>query len=381
MPLGSQVGGSEALLGHLLRHPDHRYRYVCAFLQEGPFTDEVRDLGYDTTVFHAQRLSDFSNYFKTTWALRSWMKEKQLHAVVSWMPKAQLYAGVAALFLSTRVFWFQHTIVMGDATLMRIATLIPTQAIFCCSDTVKKSQDLLFPGRQSFVCYPGVLMPAAHSVTQSEARSQLGLPLNAPVIGMVARLERWKGAHIFVRAASSILRDHPDATLFVVGGAHRLDPAYAVEIESMVRDLNCEGRFILAGQRPMTEAILWQTAADLIVHPVTGVEPFGMAIVEAMAQGKVVVTNNRGGPSEIIDNGTNGVLIENDNPALLAATVLHLIKNPEQRQAMEKEAYLRGRSFSIDAFVSRFEAIIGTVLNPTESVGPPQESLRTSTVD
>ena len=131
----------------------------------------------------------------------------------------------------------------------------------------------------------------------------------------------------------------------------------------------------------MTEAILWQTAADLIVHPVTGVEPFGMAIVEAMAQGKVVVTNNRGGPSEIIDNGTNGVLIENDNPALLAATVLHLIKNPEQRQAMEKEAYLRGRSFSIDAFVSRFEAIIGTVLNPTESVGPPQESLRTSTVD
>jgi glycosyltransferase involved in cell wall biosynthesis len=362
MPLGSQVGGAEALLVHLLRNEDHRYRYVCAFLQDGPLVEEVRALGYDTTVFPATRVSDKKNYLKMVWALRSWLNEKQPYAAVSWMSKGHIYLGIAALFLDVKVLWYQHSVPSGTAYIDRFITTIPTKGVLCCSGTSQNCQDQLFPARQTFVCYPGVLMPLKGGPSQAEAREKLGLPKDAPVIGMVARLERWKGGYVFVLAARQILDSYPDARLFIVGGPHSLDPKYAEEVADMVKALDCGDRFILAGQRPMTEALLWQTAADVIVHPVTGVEPFGMAVVEAMAQGKVVVATNIGGPSEIIHDGIDGILIDRKNPKLLASTLVDLLDHPEKIRAIEQQAYDRGRSFSIPAFASRFEDIVAEVL-------------------
>ena len=71
MPLASQQGGAEALLQHFLRHGEHSYKYVCAFLEDGPLATEVRALGYDTTVFPTTHLSHVSNYLKTLRSLRS----------------------------------------------------------------------------------------------------------------------------------------------------------------------------------------------------------------------------------------------------------------------------------------------------------------------
>ena len=362
MPLGSQVGGAEALLGHLLRHNSQKHRYVCAFLQDGPLVQEVRKIGYETTVFSADRLLNIPDYLRIVWQLRSWIKQNRIQVVVSWMSKGQIYSGIAAALLPVRVIWFQHSIPLGSALYDRLVTLIPATAVFCCSKITKQGQDRLYPRRPTYVCYPGVLIPAEGAPTQVESRRLLGLSEHKPVVGMVARLERWKGAHVFVKAARLILERNPDTTMFIVGGPHSLDLKYAEELGAMVRELNCGDHFIMAGQRPMSEAILWQNAADVIVHPVTGIEPFGMAVAEAMAQGKVVVTSNIGGPSEIICDGTSGVLIERDDPVLLADTVRNLLEHPEQRQAIESGASLRGRSFSIDAFASHFENLINDVL-------------------
>jgi glycosyltransferase involved in cell wall biosynthesis len=204
--------------------------------------------------------------------------------------------------------------------------------------------------------------------SQIEARAELHLPADATVIGMVARLERWKGAHVFVEAAQRLLERQLNVTCFIVGGAHSSDLQYADEVKGMVRRLSCGNRFILAGQRSMEETLLWQAAADIIVQPVTGIEPFGMAIVEAMAQGKVVVTSNKGGPTEIIENGVNGILIQSGDAEVLASSLAKLVDNPEQRSGIEKAALIRGQSFSIPAFVSRLEALVQELL-PSSEVG------------
>lgn len=362
MPLGSQVGGAEALLGHLLRHKSPRYLYVCAFLEDGPVVEETRALGYQTTVFHATRLTDASNYLRTIWALRSWLHENRVTLAVSWMSKGHLYLGVAAASLGIKAVWFQHSVPSGSAIMDRLITLIPAEAVLCCSQASQNCQDRLFPERKTYVCYPGVLMPEGNSLNQKEAREYLALPEKQPVVGMVSRLERYKGVHIFIEAAQEILESRFKPTLFVVGGPHSRDLSFAKELRDRATQLNQDGRLIMAGQKSMQEALLWQSAADIIVHPVTGVEPFGMAIVEAMAQGKTVVSSTVGGPSEIIQNGLNGVLIRSGDPKLLASTIISLLERPEERKALEKEAYVRGRSFSIGTFVKRFETLVETVL-------------------
>jgi hypothetical protein len=148
MPWGSQRGGAEALLQHLLRRGGHEYKYVCAFLEEGPLVAEVRELGYDTIVFPTTRLSHLRNYLKTVRGLRSWMRAKRLRLVVSWMPKAHYYVSLAALLLPVRAVWFQHGVPYGHP-IDRLTTLLPASAVLCCSQASKHGQDQMFPGRQS----------------------------------------------------------------------------------------------------------------------------------------------------------------------------------------------------------------------------------------
>jgi glycosyltransferase involved in cell wall biosynthesis len=244
----------------------------------------------------------------------------------------------------------------------RLISLFPAKAVLCCSETSKRGQDQMFPVRQSHVCYPGIVLSSEAAKSKTQSRNLLGLSETAPIVGMVARLEHWKGAHIFVEAAGKILERHPEATLFVVGGDHPLDVAYAERVREMVRELSCGEQFILAGQRPMTEVPLWHAAADLIVHPVVGVEPFGMSIVEAMALGKAVVASDLGGPAEVIQNGVSGILIRGGDAGLLASTVLQLLEDPDRRAAIEDQARLRAQDFSVDAFAARFNQIMTQLL-------------------
>lgn len=361
MPLASQQGGAEALLQHFLRRGDHRYRYVCAFLEEGPLVAEARALGYDTTVFPTTHLSHLKNYFKTLRSLHRWIKAKKLHMVVSWMPKAHIYVSPVARLLPTRAVWFQHGVPHKDR-MDRLITLLPADGVLCCSKTSKRGQDQMFPARPSHVCYPGVALSAGEAQSKDEARASLGLPRKTPIIGMVARLEHWKGAHIFVDAAAQILKCHPDATLFIVGGKHPLDVAYSEKVYAMVQEMNFGDQLILAGQRPMTEVPLWQASADVIVHPVVGVEPFGMSVVEAMGQGKVVIASDLGGPAEVIEDGVSGILIRRGDPDLLASTVILLLEDPSRRVAIEKHALLRAQRFSVDAFAQRFNEVMSELL-------------------
>ncbi len=357
MPLASQQGGAEALLLHFLRQHQPECDYSCVFLQDGPLVGEVQRLGYDTTVIPTTHLSRPSNYVQTIFALRKWIRAKNLRIVVSWMPKAHLYVSLASRLLPTKAIWFQHGVPYGHF-MDRLITLFPAEAILCCSKTSKHGQDLMFPKRQSHVCYPGVAFPLTDLKTQEQARTLLNLPLDVPIIGMVARLEHWKGAHIFVEAAGAILECYPNATMFILGGEHPHDKPYAERVHAMVEKLDRGNHLLLAGQRQLTEVPLWQAAADVIVHPAVGVEPFGMAIVEAMALGKVVVASNVGGPAETIQSGVTGILIDRGDPGLLASTVIRLLEDRDLLSKIGKQAAIRARDFSAEVFASRFNLLM-----------------------
>lgn len=81
------------------------------------------------------------------------------------------------------------------------------------------------------------------------------------------------------------------------------------------------------------------------------VEAFGNVAIEALACGVPVISYDRGGPSEIIQDGKTGFLVEPDNISQLINAVSRLdeISRADCRQQAEKE-------FSLDALGARFEA-------------------------
>jgi glycosyltransferase involved in cell wall biosynthesis len=361
MPLGIQQGGAESLLMHLLSHGMKRYDLLCVFLQAGPLIEEARTMGYHTRLIPITRLSDPGNFLATVLKLRRWLQDEKPALVFSWMAKAHLYVAPAAVGLGVKTMWFQHGI-PHNGTFDRWATQLPTSGVLCCSITAKIGQDRLKPKRRSFVCYPGVKFASSEPIPALLARTQLGLNPNATIVGMVARLERWKGVHVFIKAAQIASAAHPGTYFFVVGGPHSRDLAYAAEIRSMAAKSGLGDRLILANQRPASEVPLWQASADFIVHPVTGEEPFGMAVAEAMGMGKVVIASDAGGPSEIIEDGVNGFLVRRGDAEELGTTIIRLLKDPRQLEWIGANAFTRGRTFSVSAFADRVDELLTEAL-------------------
>lgn len=350
MPLAEQRGGAELMLLHLLRANQQgpKVDYHVAFLEDGPMVAAVQALGYPAQVFHAGHLRQAVQFLATVRALKGWMQREQVQVVMSWMAKAHLYAGPAAKMAGIPAVWWQHGI-PGGHWLDRITTALPARKVFCCSQIAQRAQQTLFPKRETCVIYPAAdseqLAPGALP-NIAEARQSVGLPETGPVIGIVCRLQRWKGVHVFLEAAAQVVQSHPDAHFVVVGGKHALEPNYPDALAMQVKHLGIEEKVCFVGYQP--NSALWMQAMDVVVHGSVGAEPFGMVVIEAMALGKTVIASKAGGPLEVIEDGMDGFLTPPGDAAALAEMISRVISEPNHLHDLSQAARRKAAKFGTD---------------------------------
>lgn len=305
------------MLWMFLRHLDRtQIEPEVGFLSPGAFVDEVTKLGISTWSMHASRLRNPFGYIRTVTGLAARLRNERPDAVLAWSAKAHVYLGAAALVARSRsrVLWWQHGITTGH-WLDRLATLVPADGIGCSSHACEAAQTRLAPRRRTFVAYPGVeLAQAACPIT----RDELGIDTGAFVVGIVGRLQPWKGQSKVIHAVAELRRRRVPAVALIVGGsAFGLSLGYASELNDLSQHLGVAKWVVFTGQVP--EAGPYYPLMDVVVNASTR-EPFGIAIVEAMAAGRPVVAFADGGPAEIIENGVGGVLVPEDGlVAALAA--------------------------------------------------------------
>lgn len=158
---------------------------------------------------------------------------------------------------------------------------------------------------------------------QKSIRVKLGLPADALIVGMVARLQRWKGIHLVVESFARLKTEFPSAILVVVGGRHALEPDYEGFLQKQVAALNLEDRVVFPGfQSNVPE---WLAAMDIVVNA-SADEPFGMSLVEAMAAERSVIAIKSAGPAEIVTDGVEGVLVDCCTPEAISGALGRLMR-------------------------------------------------------
>ena len=226
----------------------------------------------------------------------------------------------------------------------RCASLV---AISCAVEA--RMRDILPPSlRARVACVPnGIDLDGllARRPGRAAARRALGLPADAPVVGMLAQDVPWKRRDRFAAMAGLLAPRVPDLHFAVAGPSPDARPASAASPSPST----LPPQFHVFGE---VDGALFLDALDILVHP-TDREPFGRVLCEAMALGIPVVAVDAAGPAEIVENGVSGILVpaSGEVPQALAAAVEGLLADRAKAAALAAAASCRVRErFSIRRF-------------------------------
>lgn len=175
-------------------------------------------------------------------------------------------------------------------------------------------------------------------------------------IGIFGRITNWKGQKEFLRAALQVLQRFPRLKVYVVGDASDGDPKYFDECHAIARSSAFADQIEFTGL--VTEVAIYYRKCTVVVHASIEPEPFGMVLIEAMAEGRPVVASTLGATSEIIDDGVEGYLVNPKDSNAMAERISTLLADP----SLATEMGLRGHRKVIAHFnptvaARRFESV------------------------
>jgi len=145
-----------------------------------------------------------------------------------------------------------------------------------------------------------------------------------PELLFVGYLYKLKGIEFLIKAIPTAMEKYKNIRLRIIGnGPDRL------RLQKLAETLKISKNVTFEGFVPHTEMPKYYQQCDIFCFPTLG-EPFGKALIEAMACAKAVVASDVGGPAEIIESRKTGILVEPGRSELLADEILNLL-NDEKR--------------------------------------------------
>jgi D-inositol-3-phosphate glycosyltransferase len=218
---------------------------------------------------------------------------------------------------------------------------------------------------------PGVDMERYAPRPTGGTRARLGL-LDRRVVVYAGRLERLKGADLFVEAVAELMEQpgFDDVVALVCGGDSgdgRRQARHAGgergRLEDLVRERGLEGRVRFLGAVPPRRlADLYALAEVCVVSSHT--ESFGLVALEAQASGTPVVATAVGGLVDVVEDGVTGFLIEGRDPTAFAGRIGELLQSRTLRDRMGAAARDRAARYTWDRSVERLLGLYDCVEFP-----------------
>ncbi len=218
----------------------------------------------------------------------------------------------------------------------------PEKKYIAISHLIKKELMEFFaiPEENIEVIYHGVDSQYFHPWTEDDSaskmrdqkRRQLGIEKEDFVLLHVGQLNARKGLYKSLKVLSFLKKNgFKNVKLLAVGDGQ------SEKIQQMAEELKISKQLILVPHSKDVREYYW--AGDCLFFP-TYYEPFGLAILEAMACGLPVVTSEAAGASELINESENGLLFDAwAKPSEIANCILPLLRDP----TFAKQLSWRGR--------------------------------------
>lgn len=302
-----------------------------------------------------QYICDFVKYSKK---IERIAKKKDIHLI-----HTNTAAVVEGCYLSRKLnipqLWSVHEIIMSPKIIFKFTSwMISKFAQFTVTDSNAVRNHLLSSGyfkKASIkVIYNGV--DSSYFKPENSCDylyDEWNIPRNAKIVGMMGRVNSWKGQADFLKASNIVMKQYPDVYTIFVGSAFEGEEWREEELQRHIQESPYRDRIVNCGYRTDSKGIY--SLYDIFVLPSTNPDPLPTVVLEAMATGKPIVGYRHGGICEMVKEGYNGLLAEVNNPEDLAAQIISLLEDDEKRIEMGRCSRDRLlNNFSLDAYINNY---------------------------
>lgn len=367
--IDGEVSGGNVICLRIIEEALKRgYAIIVNSPTQSKFTNILREKGIKVYNLDTRRSFRLDNAIKLAWII----KKENINLVHSHGP-------LGVTILSRLAGWLAVVPVINHAHLPDFPSANPavrlyhyllnwiTSRLFCAqviavSESVRK--EVIKQGvavNKTAVIYNGIdLGNASCNKSSVEIRREFGLKENQRIIGEVARLCKNKGQDILIKAAQKVIKNNADTVFMIVGEDLERAGEYKKELEDLAEDLGLKQNIIFTGyRRDITDLM---NTFDIFVLPSLE-EGLSVAILEAMAAKKAVITTSVGGNPEIVIDGQTGTLVEPQSPDKLAKVIIYHLENSEASKIMGEQGYDRVKKhFSLSQMLDKVMHIYKEVL-------------------
>ncbi len=171
-----------------------------------------------------------------------------------------------------------------------------------------------------------------------------------------------KGVRTLIEAIGKVRNQHGlgSTKLTLVGRIQ--SESFLMQLNTRIRELGMSEDVEFAGLRPRTELTSIFADHDVFAFTTEQVEPFGIALLEAMSAGIPVVTTTLGGPAEIVDDGENALAFRAGDADDLASKLTWMLTHRDKaaRLGVAASRHVR-QGFTLEAQVSAIENYLKSI--------------------
>lgn len=181
------------------------------------------------------------------------------------------------------------------------------------------------------------------------------IPQNAIKVGMIGRVNNWKGQEDFLVALAPLLNRFDNLYLFVIGSAFEGQEWRIKKLKEKINSLSHNDRIIFSEFRKDNYAV--EHFFDILILPSTSPDPLPTVVLETMGCGRGVIGYAHGGITEMVKDQYNGELVSPlDKNALRRAVEDCIVSEKYVEWGINSRKRLL-EHFSLTSFINNFEKI------------------------
>ena len=303
---------------------------VHIVLPRGNFVDELVQMGciFHATEFQRRGTNPFSDLALLN-KYRSLLREVSPVAVLTYTIKPNIYGGIACA--ERNIPYIANITGLGTAVenagvLQIITTTLYKFALRKAKKVFFQNEDnLLFMKNKGIVRANYDLLPG--SGVNLKQYKAMPYP-NGDTIDFifVARVMKEKGIDQYLEAAECITGKYPNTRFHICGGCDE-------DYEALLRQKTDEGYVIYHG--PVGDMLPVYEMSSCTIHPTYYPEGMSNVLLESCASGRPIITTDRPGCREILEDGVNGFVMKQEDSADLIGRIEKFLALPrEERMKM-----------------------------------------------